>query len=316
MHSDIAYTIPHTGLSAAVISVISVLVTLITVIAVAVITPLVYFAGTQYRRGHSVIYDTPYNYKLPPLPPHLQRMDSGIYDTLSNSNRDNLQNQQLTHTQTRSESKSPVNKSDGETIAANRCLFNSPFNDKGGEAMNDVALSQFPSTNPDTAMLSFTHSYSPSERANLPLNLATTTRAEILNNAELGIPSSNTTEYQLSTRFSLERNPAYGANIAIAPEIETSANIAYEHNDIVLSQSLTTNPDAVVSARPPPSPMHSDLPLERADEGTDLPPLNPQVGDTTDSEDSIAENTNNKCGVPNPDVDVSEASTNFNPVWD
>jgi hypothetical protein len=120
--------------------------------------------------------------------------------------------------------------------------------------------------------------------------------------------SSSHSELLHSTRYLLERNPVYGTKkIAITPEIETSANIAYEH--MVLSQSLTTNP-AVVSARPPPSPMHS---LERADEGTDLPPLNPNIGDTT--EDSTVENTNSKCRVPNPDVDVSEDSTNFNPVW-
>jgi hypothetical protein len=265
-----------------------VFVTLITVTAVIVAIILVYCAGTRCRRGQVNIYETPYDYKLPPLPPRLQRMDPGIYDTISNSRRDDLQNQPLTHTQ-------GYHKSDGEIIAAT----------------SNIAISRLLSTNPETARLSSTHSYSPSEEANLPLNLATN-RAEIPKFNDEGIPSPNTTEnvsYQPSTRFSLERNPAYRTNIAIAPEIETSANIAYEYN--VLSQSLTTNPDAVVSARPPPSPMHSDLPLERADEGTDLPPLTPLVGDTT--EDSTVENTNNKCRVPNPDVDISEDSTNFNP---
>jgi hypothetical protein len=281
------------GLSTGAIAgiVISIIVV---VLLLLVAIPLVYFAGTRYRRGKLVIYDTPYNYELPPLPPRLQRMDSRIYDSISDSHRDDPQNQPLTHTQ-------GYHKSDGEVIAAT----------------NNIAISQLPSTNPDTAKLSATHSYSPSERANLPLNLATN-RAEIPND-ELGIPSPNTTEnvsYQPSTRFSLERNPAYGTNnnIAIASEIETSANIAYDNK--VLSQSLATNPDAVVSARPPPSPMHSDLPLERADEGTDLPPLTPLVEDTTDSEYSTIGNTNNKCRVPNSDVDVSEASANFNPVWD
>jgi hypothetical protein len=229
-------------LPAAVVSVISVLVTLVTVIAVMVAIPLVYFAGARYRRGHSVIYDIPYNYELPPLPPRLQRMDSGIYN---NSNGDILQNQPLTHPRTQSESD---NKLDGEIIAANRCLINSPFNVKSCEAMN-LAISQFLSTNSDTVRLSSTHSDSPSIES--PLNLATN-RAKTPND-ELGIPSPNVTEnvsYQPSTRFSLERNPAYGTNIAIAPEIETSANIAYEHK--VLSQSLATNPGAVVSARPPP----------------------------------------------------------------
>ena len=123
---------------------------------------------------------------------------------------------------------------------------------------------------------------------------------------ELGIiPSPNVTEdasYQPSTRFSLEMNLAYGTNIAIAPEIEASNNIAYEH--MVLSQSLpTTNPDAALSISPSPSPMHSietDLLLERADDGTgsDFPPSNPQVGETTEDSTGSTENVNNESGVP------------------
>jgi hypothetical protein len=227
-------------LSAVVISSISALVTLIiTVMAVMVVVVLVYCAGTRCRRrGQSTTYDTPYNYELhvhvPPLPPRLQRMDSGMYEIISNSSKDNLQNQP------QSESKSLDNKLDGEIIA-NRCsINNSPFNDKSGEATNDIiiAISQSPSSNPDTATKdSSTHSVgtdSPSERANLPLNQAIDDRAEDPND-ELGIiPSPNVTEnvsYQPSTRFSLERNPAYGTDIAIAPEIETTQNIAYEHSN-------------------------------------------------------------------------------------
>jgi hypothetical protein len=212
MHSDIARcTISHTGLSAAVVSIISVFVILTTVTSVIVAVILVYCAGTRCRRGQLNIYDTPYTYHPPPLPPRLQRMDpaAGIYDTISNSHRDDPQNQPQTRTQ-------GYHKSDGEVIAAT----------------NNIAISQLPSTNPDTARLSSTHSHSPSERANLPLNLATN-RAEIPKFNDEGIPSPNTTEnvsYQPSTRFSLERNPAYGSkDIAIAPEIETSTNIAYEH---------------------------------------------------------------------------------------
>jgi hypothetical protein len=118
--------------------------------------------------------------------------------------------------------------------------YNSPFNDKSGEATNDIiiAISQFPSSNPDTAIKdSSTHSVgsdSPSEKANLPLNQAIDDREENPND-ELGIiPSPNVTEnvsYQPSTRFSLERNVAYGTDIAIAPEIETTQNIAYEHSN-------------------------------------------------------------------------------------
>ena len=303
--ADITCTILYTELLAVVVSIISLLVTLTTVIILVMVVIILYFAGTRCIRGQLIIYDTPYNNELPPLPPRILRMDSGNYDTISNSSKDDLQRQPLGYTQ--SESNSLDNKPDDEIVAANRCLINS-FNDKSIEATNGIAISQFPSTNPDTAKNSSTHSIgidSSSERANLPLNLATDDRAENPND-ELGIiPSPNVTgdaSHQPSTRFSLETNLAYGTNIAIAPEIEASNNIAYEHT--VLSQSLpTTNPDAALSTSPSPSPMHSietDLPLERADDGTgsDFPPLNPQVGETTEDSTGSTENVNNESGVP------------------
>jgi hypothetical protein len=220
-----------------------VLATLTTVTAVMIVVVLVYCAGTRCRRGQLNIYDTPYNYHLPPLPSHLQET---VYDTISNGSRDDVPNQPLAHTQTQSESKSPDNKSDGEIIAANRCLINSPFSDESGKATNDIAISQFSSTNPDTAWLSSIGTDSPSEKANLPLNLAFDDRAD----DEFGIiPSPNDAKnisYQptCSTRFSLERNPAYGTDIAIAPEIEITQNIAYEYSNstiIIIASPLLTH---------------------------------------------------------------------------
>ena len=301
--ADIACTISHTELSAVVASMISMLVTLTAVIIVVMVVVILCFAGTRYRRGQLTIYDTPYNYQLPPLPPRVLRMDSGNYDTISNGSKYDLQRQPLGYTQ--SESNSLDNKLDDETIiTANRCLINS-FSDESVEATNGIAISRFPSTNPDTAKDSATHSIgidSPSERANLPLNLATDDRA----NDELGnIPSPNVIEnisYQPSTRFSLERNPAYGTDIAIAPEIETNASIAYKSN----VQSLpATNHDAAVSATPSPSPMNSaetDLPLDslRADDrtGSDLSPLNPGLGEAMEDSTGSAENSNCESRVP------------------
>ena len=84
-------------------------------------------------------------------------------------------------------------------------------------------------------------------------------------------------------------------------------------NDTILSQSLATNPDAAVSGRPP-SPSHSvetDLPSERADETNFLSNL--EVGEAT--EESTADNTNDKLRVPSPDVATNvsyQPSTNFN----
>ena len=286
--ADIACTISHTELSAVVASMISMLVTLIAVIIVVMVVVILYFAGTRCRRGQLIIYDTPYNYQLPPLPPRVLRMDSGNYDTISNGSKDDLQKQLL-------ESNSLDNKLDDETIAANRCLINS-FSDESVKVTNGIAISQFPSNNPDDSSTPSIGTDSPSERANLPLNLATDDRA----NDELGnIPSPNVIEnvsYQPSTRFSLERNPAYETDIPIAPEIETDANIAYESN----IQSLpTTNPDAAVSVRSSPSPTNS-AETERADDGTgsDLPPSNPGLGEVTEDSTGSAENSNCESRVP------------------
>ena len=318
--ADIACTISHTELSAVVASMISMLVTLTAVIIVVMVVVILYFAGTRCRRGQLTIYDTPYNYQLPPLPPRVLRMDSGNYDIISNGSKDDLQKQPPGYTQ--SESNSLDNKLDDETIAANRCLNNS-FSDESVEATNGIATSQFLSTNPDTAKDSATHSIgidSPSERANLPLNLATDDRAENPNDEFGVIPSPNVIEnvsYQPSTRFSLERNPAYGTDIAITPEIETDANIAYKSN----VQSLpATNPDVAVSVSPSPSPVHSaetDLPFERADDGTDLPPSNPGLGETTEDSTGSAETSNCESRVPSTgaiyaNVRSSDYETNNN----
>ena len=298
-------------------SSIWVLVILTTVLAVTVAVGLIYFAGTRCRRKSrgQLLYDAPYNYELPPLPPHIQRTDSGIYDTISNGSKDGQQNQP----QEQSQSKPLDSKIDNEILAANSCLRNSPLSDENGSAaINDVTVSQFPSTNPDTARISSVHSVgtdSPSERADLSLNLATDT-VESLNHDKPRIPSPNVAKnasYQSSIKFSMERNPAYRTNIAIAPEIETSENIAYEHM-VSSSQSSATNPDTVVSAIPP-SLMHTvetGLSSERAG-GTDHS-LNLEVGDTTG--ESTAENMNDEPRLPSPDVDVHknashQPSTNF-----
>ena len=316
----------HKELSAMIVSSISVLVTLTTVIAIMVPVALVYFASTRYKRKSrgQLNYDAPYNYELPPLPLRIRRMDSGIYDTISNGSKDGLQDQPRGYAQTESKSlDSKVVSSDSEILAANSCLNNSPLSDENGNTVNDIAISQFPSTNPDTARLSSTRSVgidSSSERADLPLNLDTDT-AENLNDELTRIPSPNVTanvSYQPSTKFSPERNPAYGTNVAIAPEIDTSENIAYEHsesnntNETVVSQSSITSPDAVVSIVPPPThSTETDVSLEivdRADLSSNL-----EVGEPR--EDSTAENTNDELRVPSPDVAVNasyQPSTNFN----
>ena len=62
-----------------------------------------------------------------------------------------------------------------------------------------------------------------------------------------------------------------------------------------------TNPDAAISARSSPSPVHSaktDLPFERANDGTDLSPSNPGLGETMEDSTGSAENSNCESRVP------------------
>ena len=315
---------------------------IVTVVIVAV--ALVYFSRNRYRRKSReqlIQYDATYNYELPTL---LQRMDSENHDATSNDSENRQPHGYTQSkfpeskpilpdsTPVSPESKpvlpvikpvspdskpaspdskpalpdsKPVSPDSEISSAANSCLNNSPLGDENGNvAVNDNPISQFPSTNLDTAKPLSVHSVgtdSPSEGADLTLNLA----IDIVENLsdEPRTPSPNIDEkvsYQSSTRFSLERNPAY-------------KNIAYEHM-ISSSQPLATNPDAVVSAKH--SPIRSveiDLSLERA-EGTD-PPLNLEVREATDK--STAENTDDELRMSSPDVEVHknvlhQLSTSFN----
>ena len=65
---------------------ISVVATLVLIIAVSTVVFMLrkYYIKRKLLRDH---YDVPNHYALPPLPaPRIQRMDSGIYDTISNKN--------------------------------------------------------------------------------------------------------------------------------------------------------------------------------------------------------------------------------------
>ena len=251
-----------TELSAVITSSISVLVTLTTVIVVLAAIALIYFAGTRYKRNarRELVYDIPYNYQLPPLPPRIKRMDSGLYDTISNASNDGVQDQPQAHAQRESKSlDGKVVSPDSKIFADNSCtsmLNNSPISDENDNTVDDNAISQFPATSSDAVVnassLPPVHSVETdlsSEKANgidLPLNLEA--GEESTSSDEFRIPSPNVTvnvSYQPSTNFSPERNPAYGTNVAIAPEINTSENIAYEHSDSNNIASSTGNTDSV-----------------------------------------------------------------------
>ena len=66
---------------------ISVVATLVLIIAASTVVFMLrkYYIKRKLLRD---FYDVPNHYALPPLPPRIQRMNSGVYDTISNKNTD------------------------------------------------------------------------------------------------------------------------------------------------------------------------------------------------------------------------------------
>ena len=66
---------------------ITVVATLVMVVITAVGNCLMFTLRNHYQKQKLslTLYDVPYNYALPPLPPCVQRMDSELYDTISNN---------------------------------------------------------------------------------------------------------------------------------------------------------------------------------------------------------------------------------------
>ena len=234
---------------------------LATFTAVIIILAIIYFFMTLYKRKREsrreLIYDVPYAYELPPLPPRILRRNSGIYDTISNGSNGDPQNQPQTMidnntSQCQSRSLDRVALADSEVPVVVSCiatLNNSSLRNESDaeDTANDAAISQCPPVSPVEALIGTRPSTQldlSSERANeteteppLNLEIGEITDLEELTGVEdqigelriLGMNVTANVLYQPSTRFQLERNPAYNTNVAIAPEIETSENVAYEH---------------------------------------------------------------------------------------
>lgn len=258
-------------------SVLAVLVpVLLPIIAVILISIVIW-----YRR-RSRVFDAPTNYNQRPLPPAPSvRMDSaGINDTNTNNNSDGQPQEHVHNVIHQHESTSldgRVVSPDSEDFASNSSTTtptDSPLsNEENDNTVIYAVISQPPAINPDAVVSarvpSTTHLDLSSERADLPLNVedGDTTDESTRENAnevreirdestaenlsdELRMLSPNVAmnvSYQPSTSFNFQRNSAYGTNVAIAPEIETTENIAYEHsesNDIALptgdTDSITT----------------------------------------------------------------------------
>ena len=230
--------------------IISIIVTITTVIIVLVST---YFIVTQCKKkkesGREIIYDVPYGYELPPLPPPrvVLRRNSEIYETISNGSDDELHNQPqvvLDDNSSQHESRSLENVVVEDSEASTTVLNNSPpcnGHDANNTVNNGIMSQNQPAiASPLDAAVNCTR---PSDRlrttdetdeteppVNLQAGVITTELTDVedqVNEPRMNI-MVNVSYQPSSTCFNIERNPAYGTDIAVAPEIETSENIAYE----------------------------------------------------------------------------------------
>ena len=274
-----------TGLTTVTATAISVIATLVLIIAVsAVVFTLRKYHVKQRRRQN--FYDVAYHYALPPLPPRVQEMDSGIYDTISNESTEcettfstavvndilcngisftleqsNIENGDAPFT--------VISTNDAEvfqnSVAENDAMQNPPTSDKSAEVLENkigenrarVADINFESN------LVVNESIFGAEALGLQKNQdqkkklmadesviqdntlqeKTMTCDETVHNIQM----QENAMYQPSTiaNFVLFNNPAYGTDIAIAPEIPAENNIAYQHT---CSSQQSSNSDDMNSS--------------------------------------------------------------------
>ena len=153
-------------------------------------------------------------------------MSSGINDAISNGSNCDLQNQpqvnvQISQRESRSLDRAhsvQVVLPDSEVSAAtdNSQCYRTDKNGNTESVISHATTNATTCTRPSSTQLDLS-----SERAD---------GASVQLNQEVGVTTvTNSSDFKPNTNFDVERNLAYGTNIAIAPEIETSENMAYEH---------------------------------------------------------------------------------------
>ena len=260
---------------------IAVVATLVMVVTSAVGICLMFMIRSQYQKQRLslTLYDVPYNYALPPLPPRVQRKDLGLYDTISNDDINNM------------ESETAFSTAAVNSVFHNRISFNEQYNIENDvvpsvfdtetcqkenemntsvlsqKLMNDIVMQSIPATSDasrmqerwvgesrtlrtetgDTGVNREVHvdemeeSTASSVRVTIQENQVTVgeSRTEMndtqINNVVeestpcTGVRMQENVSYQPSTNFIFATNPAYETDIAIAPEIPTEENVAYQH---------------------------------------------------------------------------------------
>ena len=223
--------------------------------AVLVAIALICLYRKRFRR--ELVYDVPTNYKQPPLPPCVRRLDSGIDDTNTNNNTDDQSPAHVHNVICQLESSTSqledgiVSPDSEVTVATSSTTTpnNSPPSEKNNtDIVNNTIIAQSLAISPDAVVSA--RPPSPTHSVEMDLSLERADGTDLLLNLEVGVAIKESTAenmtdecrvptpdvavnalYQPSTNFNFERNSAYGTDVAIAPEIQTSKNIAYEHSD-------------------------------------------------------------------------------------
>ena len=218
-------------------------------------------------------YDVPYHYTLPPLPPRVHRMDSGIYDIISNNDMESETAFSTAPVNSNEHEQSKIENGDvlstgvidttGTEIFQNNnmsesdSMQNPPASEGSGMQENKIGENRAMAANINVESNRVVNEsifgvgafglQGDQEREKqvdaLPsISHAYTAHAEeeSITRAEVHVQLQENASYQPSTNFDFTANLAYGTDIAIAPEIPTEANIAYQHTS---SSQLSSSPD-------------------------------------------------------------------------
>ena len=236
-----------TGLTILTAITISAVATLVLIVAISAAV----FMLRKYHKKQRLLqdyYDVPYHYTLPPLPPRtrVHRMDSGIYDNIPNNavesetafstaavNSIVCNRIFFTHGQSKIENgdvsfTGVVNTTGTEifqikNVSESGLMANPPISDGSGMQENKIEENRARAAN-----INFESNRVVNEGISGVAALRLQ-EEESITCAEVHVQMQGNASYQPNTNFVFAANPAYGTGIAIAPEIPTEENIAYQH---------------------------------------------------------------------------------------
>ena len=204
------------------------------------------------RRLRQHVYDVPDHYPLPPLPPRIHRLDSGINDTISNKDVEYDEtfftaatgiNDIPWNTHGQSNIENGDDPSTGaenfqNTVVENDLMQNFNESVKVQENENiaraaNINFERIPVINEsifDAEALGLQEHQEIADESVIQPNTLEKESTTCDSEETAHVQMQENTSYQPSTNFVYFNNPAYVTNnIAIAPEILTEDNSAYQH---------------------------------------------------------------------------------------